>query len=164
VPHAVDLGDVPQGRLGAKIDPRFDGPKARALIALLIYLGPLLRGWARIKWRLRRCRRRSRRARCDRAARELGVAHTRFRALVLERDRHREGAMLGALIGVAPPSTYPVAMDVDGRIGTRYAAGRPAARALLIAGENMARQAAAARRAVLAPVMPRARHGGRLSV
>jgi glycosyltransferase involved in cell wall biosynthesis len=41
------------GALKAPIDPRFKGLKARALVALLIYLGPLLRGWERIKWRLR---------------------------------------------------------------------------------------------------------------
>jgi O-antigen biosynthesis protein len=30
--------------------------KARSLVALLIYLGPLLRGWERIKWRIRETR------------------------------------------------------------------------------------------------------------
>jgi glycosyltransferase involved in cell wall biosynthesis len=41
------------GALKAPIDPRFAGPKARALVAVLIYLGPLLRGWERLKWRLK---------------------------------------------------------------------------------------------------------------
>src|SRR5580658_1205484 len=41
------------GALKAPIDPRFRGPKARALIALLIYLGPILRGWTRLKWRIK---------------------------------------------------------------------------------------------------------------
>ena len=41
------------GALKAPIDPRFTGLKARALVALLIYLGPLLRGWERLKWRCR---------------------------------------------------------------------------------------------------------------
>jgi glycosyltransferase involved in cell wall biosynthesis len=41
------------GALKAPIDPRFRGPKARALVALLIYLGPLLRGWERLKWRIK---------------------------------------------------------------------------------------------------------------
>jgi glycosyltransferase involved in cell wall biosynthesis len=41
------------GARKAAIDKRFTGLKARALIALLIYLGPLLRGWERIKWRLK---------------------------------------------------------------------------------------------------------------
>lgn len=42
-----------KGGLSAPIDKRFDNPKARALVALLIYLGPLLRGWERIRWRLK---------------------------------------------------------------------------------------------------------------
>ena len=42
--------------LKAPIDHRFSGLKARALVALLIYLGPLLRGWERVKWRIRETR------------------------------------------------------------------------------------------------------------
>ena len=41
------------GAMKAPIDPRFSGVKARALVALLIYLGPLLRGWERLKWRVK---------------------------------------------------------------------------------------------------------------
>jgi O-antigen biosynthesis protein len=46
------------GALQAPIDKRFSGftttgVKARALAAVLIYLGPLLRGWERIKWRIK---------------------------------------------------------------------------------------------------------------
>jgi len=41
------------GAMNAKIDPRFRGLKARALIAVLIYLGPILRGWTRLKWRIK---------------------------------------------------------------------------------------------------------------
>jgi hypothetical protein len=41
------------GAMKAPIDPRFSGLKARTLVALLIYLGPLLRGWERLKWRVK---------------------------------------------------------------------------------------------------------------
>ena len=44
------------GALKAPIDKRFRGIKARALVALLIYLGPILRGYERIKWRLKETR------------------------------------------------------------------------------------------------------------
>jgi cellulose synthase/poly-beta-1,6-N-acetylglucosamine synthase-like glycosyltransferase len=37
----------------ARIDPRFSGPPARALIALLTYVGPLARGMQRYLWRAR---------------------------------------------------------------------------------------------------------------
>ena len=41
------------GAMKAPIDKRFRSLKARALIALLIYLGPFLRGWERLKWRFK---------------------------------------------------------------------------------------------------------------
>ena len=44
------------GALKAPIDKRFRGIKARALVALLIYLGPILRGWERLKWRFKEMR------------------------------------------------------------------------------------------------------------
>jgi GT2 family glycosyltransferase len=44
------------GALKAPIDARFVSYKARALVALLIYLGPLLRGWERLRWRLKEMR------------------------------------------------------------------------------------------------------------
>ncbi|WP_407890205.1 glycosyltransferase [Scytonema sp. NUACC26] len=42
------------GALQARIDPRFQGVRARLLVALLIYLGPLVRSVERYRWRIRR--------------------------------------------------------------------------------------------------------------
>jgi GT2 family glycosyltransferase len=53
VPLLATWGMCINGALKAPIDPRFSGLKARALVAVLIYLGPLLRGWERIKWRIK---------------------------------------------------------------------------------------------------------------
>jgi len=53
VPLLVTWAMCVNGALKAPIDARFTGLKARALVALLIYLGPLLRGWERVRWRLR---------------------------------------------------------------------------------------------------------------
>ncbi len=53
VPIVVTWVMCVNGALKAPIDKRFRGVKARALIALLIYLGPLLRGGERLKWRFR---------------------------------------------------------------------------------------------------------------
>jgi GT2 family glycosyltransferase len=44
------------GAVRAPIDARFRGLKARALVAFLIYVAPLLRGWERTRWRLRQMR------------------------------------------------------------------------------------------------------------
>jgi len=56
VPLLITLTLCVNGALKANIDPRFRGLKARALCALLIYLGPILRGWERLKWRLKEMR------------------------------------------------------------------------------------------------------------
>jgi len=61
VPLLATWGVCVNGALQAPIDKRFagfnlTGARARALAALLIYLGPLLRGWERIKWRVKQMR------------------------------------------------------------------------------------------------------------
>jgi GT2 family glycosyltransferase len=56
VPLIVTWVMCVNGARKAPIDKRFTGFNARALVALLIYLGPLLRGWERIKWRLKEMR------------------------------------------------------------------------------------------------------------
>jgi glycosyltransferase involved in cell wall biosynthesis len=56
VPLIVTCVMCINGALKAPIDKRFTGVKARALVALLIYLGPLLRGWERLKWRFKEMR------------------------------------------------------------------------------------------------------------
>src|SRR5208282_5981192 len=53
VPFLVTWVMCINGALRAPIDKRFKSVKARALIAWLIYAGPLLRGWERIKWRVK---------------------------------------------------------------------------------------------------------------
>src|SRR5437870_3716031 len=53
VPLVVTWVMCVNGARKAPIDKRFTGLKARALVALLIYLGPLLRGWERLKWRVK---------------------------------------------------------------------------------------------------------------
>ena len=53
VPLLATWAMCANGARKAPIDKRFTGVKARALVALLIYLGPLLRGWERLKWRVK---------------------------------------------------------------------------------------------------------------
>jgi O-antigen biosynthesis protein len=53
VPLLVTWVMCVNGAIRAPIDKRFRSIKARALIALLIYAGPLLRGWERLKWRVK---------------------------------------------------------------------------------------------------------------
>jgi len=61
-PRALPLAALPLGvsvvwsfatALRARVDPRFTGLRSRVLIAVLTYLGPLMRGAQRYLWRLR---------------------------------------------------------------------------------------------------------------
>jgi glycosyltransferase involved in cell wall biosynthesis len=127
-----------KGGLSAKIDPRFEGLKARALIALLIYLGPLLRGWSRIKWRLkalppvvptggppfeqRGCW----------TWRTPGFVLSYWNEIGAEKE-----AMLGALMRECAAERYPVTMDAGWEDWDLDIAGGPASGArILIASEN----------------------------
>ena len=138
LPLLVTAAMCAKGGLSAKIAPRFEGPKARALIALLIYLGPLLRGWSRIKWRLK--------ALPPVVPASTGPVEQRQRwswrakGFVLsywnETATEKE-AVLAALMRRAAEKDYPVAMDSgwaewDIEIGGGLAGG---ARVLVI-GEN----------------------------
>lgn len=112
VPLLVTWTLCVDGALKAPIDPRFRGPKARALIALLIYLGPILRGWERLKWRVKLMR----------TADQSGIGPTeqaarvdwRRRALILgywsEKSDEKE-VLLGGLMSFLAPHKYFIVPD-----------------------------------------------------
>jgi O-antigen biosynthesis protein len=100
------------GARKAPIDKRFTGFKARALVALLIYLGPLLRGWERIKWRLKELRTQD----------HIGLPETEQRPRICwgarafhlaywsEAGTEKE-ALIGGLMGFLIPQKYFVVPD-----------------------------------------------------
>jgi len=53
IPLAISIAWSIGTAMSARVDPRFSGFRARALIAVLTYLGPLVRGLQRYLWRLR---------------------------------------------------------------------------------------------------------------
>jgi O-antigen biosynthesis protein len=53
IPLAISISWSIRTAWTARVDPRFAGVRARALIAALTYLGPLVRGLQRYLWRLR---------------------------------------------------------------------------------------------------------------
>jgi glycosyltransferase involved in cell wall biosynthesis len=100
------------GARKAPIDERFEGLKARALVALLIYLGPLLRGWERLKWRLKEMRTQEhiglgeteQRARISWGARALHLAYWSDAGVEKE-------ALIGGLMDFLVPQKYFVVPD-----------------------------------------------------
>ena len=55
-PFFLTLYQCAASAVNARVAPRFRGGRATLLIALLIYLGPLIRTFERYRWRLRRLR------------------------------------------------------------------------------------------------------------
>ncbi|MEW6442459.1 MAG: glycosyltransferase [bacterium] len=53
LPLAVSIGWCFGSAMRAPLDPRFRGVRARLLIAVLVYLGPLVRSLSRYRWRIR---------------------------------------------------------------------------------------------------------------
>ncbi len=101
------------GALKAPIDKRFRGIKARSLVALLIYLGPIVRGYERLKWRLRELR-------TPATTRGLGQPVQKARIALRERafylsywsDKGDEKeALLGGLMRFLAPQKYFVVAD-----------------------------------------------------
>ena len=117
VPLLATWGVCVNGALQAPIDKRFSGfnllgVRARALAALLIYLGPLLRGWERIKWRVKQMR----------AQAQIGFVETEQRARICWRERAfhlsywsevdtEKEVLLDGLTDFLVPHKYLVAAD-----------------------------------------------------
>jgi glycosyltransferase involved in cell wall biosynthesis len=105
------------GALKAPIDQRFTGRwltwlKARALVALLIYLGPLLRGWERVKWRIRETRAQPHAAPVE--TEQRARIAWRERALNLafwSEDGIEKEALIGGLMDFLVPQKYFVVPD-----------------------------------------------------
>jgi glycosyltransferase involved in cell wall biosynthesis len=125
-----------KGGLSAKIDRRFEGPKARALIALLIYLGPLLRGWTRIRWRLKALVGQPPTPAVP-TEQSLGWQGLGFVLSYWNETGTEKEAMIAALMRGCVAARYPVAMDAGWHGWDFDIAAGPAGDArILVAGEN----------------------------
>lgn len=113
VPLAITWVLCVNGALRAPIDKRFRGIKARALVALLIYLGPILRGWERLKWRWREMKTADSTGGLDQTMQEPRI-DWRERALYLsywsEKSDEKE-ALLGELMRFLAPQKYFIQTD-----------------------------------------------------
>jgi O-antigen biosynthesis protein len=127
-----------KGALSAKIAPRFAGPKARALIAALIYLGPLLRGFERLKWRLKALPPAAAQtaAPVEQRARPVWREHGFVLSYWNEAGVEKE-AMIGALMRQAIAAHYPSAIESGWSVEDLAMAGGIAGRArIALAVEN----------------------------
>jgi O-antigen biosynthesis protein len=98
------------GAARAPIDPRFSGVRARALVAWLIYIGPFLRGWSRLKWRFKTGPATASIAAPALAARRLWLPPGLRLSFWSERSQEKE-ALLGGLMRFLPLHRYRVVAD-----------------------------------------------------
>jgi glycosyltransferase involved in cell wall biosynthesis len=99
--------------LGARVDPRFDGPRTRVLVAVLTYLGPLVRGMQRYLWRVR--------GHADvveqvampgrRAPSRVDWARFAYVLRYWSQAGHEKEGLLGGLMEFLIPRKYLIAMD-----------------------------------------------------
>jgi cellulose synthase/poly-beta-1,6-N-acetylglucosamine synthase-like glycosyltransferase len=112
VPLAISFGFAIAAALRARVDPRFTGFRSRALIAVLTYLGPLVRALQRYLWRLRGLGEIERieftgvqtPPRIDWSERAFTLGYWS------ERGHEKEG-LLGALMEFLIPRKYLIAVD-----------------------------------------------------
>ncbi len=113
VPLAITWVLCINAALRAPIDKRFRGVKARALVALLIYLGPIVRGWERLKWRWREMNSPEATGALDQTMQAPRV-HWRERSFYLsywsEKGDEKE-ALLGELVRFLTPQKYFIQID-----------------------------------------------------
>jgi GT2 family glycosyltransferase len=102
------------GALRAPIDKRFRGIKARALLAVLIYLGPILRGWERLKWRIKEMKAPEPTGGLEATTIQEARLSLKERAFYLsywsEKGQEKEG-LLGGLMRFVAPQKYFVVAD-----------------------------------------------------
>ncbi len=101
------------GALKAPIDKRFRGLKARALVALLIYLGPIVRGYERMKWRLKEVRPSESTGGLERTMQKprLSLRERAFYLSYWSEVGDEKEALLGGLMRFLVPQKYFVIAD-----------------------------------------------------
>jgi hypothetical protein len=98
--------------VGARVDPRFTGLRARLLIAALTYLGPLVRGAQRYLWRARGHADIEQMALpAGRGAGEMDWSRLAFVLRYWSDQGHEKEGLLGGLMEFLIPRKYLIAMD-----------------------------------------------------
>jgi hypothetical protein len=112
IPLAISLAWSIGTAWRARIDPRFSGAGARALVAALTYLGPLARGLQRYLWRLRGF------AEVEpvdfegpRRAARIDWSERAFTAGFWSEQGHEKEALLGAVMEFLIPRKYLITID-----------------------------------------------------
>src|SRR5207247_2366036 len=112
LPLMVSVGLAMAAATRARVDPRFSGPASRALIALLTYLGPLVRGVQRYLWRLRGLGQVGRISfEGEQQPPRIDYLRRGFTVGYWSEQGHEKEALLAALMDFFIPRKYLIAVD-----------------------------------------------------
>ncbi len=112
IPLGVSMAWAMGTALGARIDPRFNGPRARLLVAALTYLGPLVRGVQRYLWRARgHADAQEVRMPGKRAPSHVDWMRIAYVLRYWSGQGHEKEGLLGGLMEFLIPRKYLIAMD-----------------------------------------------------
>ena len=112
LPLVVSVGLAMAAAARARVDPRFAGPASRALIALLTYLGPLVRGVQRYLWRLRGLGQVGRISfEGEQQPPRIDYLRRGFTVGYWSEQGHEKEALLAALMDFFIPRKYLIAVD-----------------------------------------------------
>jgi glycosyltransferase involved in cell wall biosynthesis len=120
-PRTLPIAAIPLGisvawsigtAVSARVDPRFVGLRSRALIAVLTYLGPLVRGLQRYLWRLRGLGDVDRvELEAPRQSPSIDWLQRAFTLAYWSEQGHEKESLLGAVMEFLIPRKYLIAVD-----------------------------------------------------
>jgi len=113
IPLAISIAWSIGTAWSARVDPRFAGIRTRLLIALLTYLGPLMRGLQRYLWRLRGFTVLEERVPLDgpRQPANVDLLHGAFVLRYWGEESQEKESLLGGVMEFLIPRKYLIAVD-----------------------------------------------------
>ncbi len=112
LPLAVSIAWAIGTAVNARIDPRFTGFRARALIAMLTYLGPLVRGLQRYMWRLRgMVETEQEMPAAPRQLPDVDLVERSYQLRYWSEQGHEKEALLGGIMEFLIPRKYLITVD-----------------------------------------------------
>ncbi len=112
IPLAISIAWSFGTAWSARIDPRFSGVRARALISILTYLGPLVRGLQRYLWRLRGFAVIEQVPPTEpRQPPQVDLVHRAFVLRYWSEQGHEKESLLGAVMEFLIPRKYLITVD-----------------------------------------------------
>ena len=111
IPFLISVASAANTAARAKLDPRFQGLRARLLVMALLYLGPLLRSFERYLWRLRGTREVERIERARLSPNRVSWLSRRFELALWGESGQEKSQLLHELMSFLTVRKYRLSVD-----------------------------------------------------